>query len=235
MCLLILAVYAKINDLDFFWPNRHLGSNLRRPTYDRRLPMLHLPWPTEHGGVASGHGEPLLEPHNKCLNTHYFPIRDMIRGAGYIANRWIRYSPWIERAEALSTTHITTAHALSYRWAVHRAPLAPHHHRGHGRLPQAPATLPRPHIQERTTGAVRLYRRRHPLPAVFRAQVNPWARANPRCGYGLGPRGLWGRFYTQGQCQPSPTDRYASGWGIRDARRGFTRRLLSPRGQRRSY
>jgi hypothetical protein len=121
----------------------------------------------------------------------------MIRGAGYIANRWIRYSPWIEREEVLSTAHITTAHALSYRWAVHRAPLAPHHHRGHGRLPQAPATLPRPHIQERTTGVVRLYHRRHPLPAVFRAQVNPWARANPRCGYGLGPRGLWGRFYTQ--------------------------------------
>jgi hypothetical protein len=35
------------------------------------------------------------------------------------------------------------------------------------------------------------------LLAVFRAQVNLWARANPRCGYGLGPRGLWGRFYTQ--------------------------------------
>jgi hypothetical protein len=46
------SVHPQPNGLDFFWPNRHLGSNLRRPTHDRRLPTLLLPWSTERGGAA---------------------------------------------------------------------------------------------------------------------------------------------------------------------------------------
>jgi hypothetical protein len=48
----LTPLHPSINGLDFFWPNRHLGSNLRRPTHDRRLHMFLLPWPTEHSGAA---------------------------------------------------------------------------------------------------------------------------------------------------------------------------------------
>jgi hypothetical protein len=51
----LTPLHPSINGLDFFWPNRHLGSNLRRPTIDQR-PRTHLQALAGPGGIAGHRG-----------------------------------------------------------------------------------------------------------------------------------------------------------------------------------